>query len=79
VASRAPNRAQSRTRAALAVTLLILPVPGQLLLVRAASHPKVQLPAYVHRGTTTREPIWRSLTGIFADGMTDELITDLPR
>jgi TolB-like protein/DNA-binding winged helix-turn-helix (wHTH) protein/Flp pilus assembly protein TadD len=81
-ASEAPASVrQSKTRAALAVTLLILAATGSVFwLARAVSRPTSAAPrlrsiAVLPLENLTGDPSQES----FADGMTDELITDLAK
>jgi len=76
----APTAWQSKTRAALALTLLILAATGSLWLVRAVSRPTSAAPRL---GSIAVLPL-ENLSGdpaqqYFADGMTEQLITDLAK
>jgi TolB-like protein/DNA-binding winged helix-turn-helix (wHTH) protein/Flp pilus assembly protein TadD len=81
VAVAAPTKRQSKTRAALAVTLLILAATGSAFwLMRAVSRPTSAAPRLRSIAVLPLE----NLSGdpsqeYFADGMTEELITDLAK
>jgi TolB-like protein/DNA-binding winged helix-turn-helix (wHTH) protein/Flp pilus assembly protein TadD len=81
VAVAPPSTRQSKTRAALALTLLILAVTGSAFwLVRAVSRPTSAAPrlrsiAVLPLANLSNDPSQE----FFADGMTDELITDLAK
>jgi TolB-like protein/DNA-binding winged helix-turn-helix (wHTH) protein/Flp pilus assembly protein TadD len=81
VAVAPPTAPQSKTRAALALTLLILAATGSAFwLVRAVSHPTSAAPRLRSIAVLPLE----NLSGdpsqeYFADGMTEELITDLAK